>query len=223
MVSLCHAMANEHKIAALIGDYYHEPGPMRDALEGTASGIGIDFFTDPLRVPWDRLSDYKVLVVAREGRMAPKESNAVWHTETHEEAIAAFVRAGGGLVGLHAGLASYKHTGPYGSTLRGTFFIHPEEHPEFRIRSTGAPHPLLSGFSEFSIRDEMYFVRVDSASTTRLLETYSPDYGSSTAAWAHGCGAGRVFCFTPGHRAEVLQDTSYRRFLAQGIRWVRGL
>jgi len=216
-------MTSQHKIAALIGDFYHQAGPMQATLEQTVPGAGIDFFTDPARLPWDRLSDYKVLVVAREGRVAPKESDAVWNTVKHEEAIAAFVRAGGGLVGLHAGLASYKHTGPYGSTLHGTFFIHPEEHPEFRIRSTGAPHPLLSGFTEFSLRDEMYFVRVDSGSTTRLLETYSPDYGSSTAAWAHGCGAGRVFCFTPGHRTEVLQDPAYRGFLAQGIRWVQGL
>jgi uncharacterized protein len=212
------------KIAALIGDFYHEPGPMRAALEATAgSDARIDFFADPLAAPWERLHDYGVLVMAREGRVAPRESKTLWFSERHEQAIAAFVRAGGGLVALHAGLASYAHAGPYGSTLHGTFLMHPEQQPEFRVRSTGAAHALLEGFSEVSFRDEMYFVRVDSADITRLLESSAPDYGSSTTAWAHACGAGRVFCFTPGHRAEVLADPAYRRFVANGILWVRRL
>ena len=212
------------RIAAVIGDFYHEPGPMRAALEAAAGADArIDFYTDPLAVPWERLSDYGVLVMAREGRAAPRESKALWNTERHEQAIAAFVRSGGGLVGLHAGLASYAHAGPYGSTLHGTFLIHPEQHPEYRVHSTGAGHVLLEGFAEVAFRDEMYFMWVDAADTTRLLEVSSPDYGSSTAAWAHACGAGRVFCFTPGHRNEVLEAPAYRRFLARGIRWVRRL
>ena len=210
------------RIAALVGDFYHMPGPMQAALTAAAGAdVRIDFFTDPLAAPWEKLSDYDVLVMAREGRLAPRESDARWNTERHEQAISAFVRAGGGLVGLHAGLASYAHAGTYGSTLHGSFLMHPEQHPEFLVRSTGAAHALLEGFSEVSFRDEMYFVRVDSADTTRLLESSAPDYGSTTTAWAHACGAGRVFCFTPGHRAEVLEDPAYRGFLAKGILWVR--
>jgi type 1 glutamine amidotransferase len=69
------------------------------------------------------------------------------------------------------------------------------------------------------IEDEMYFVRVDSSRTTVLLESSSPDHGSSCAAWAHELGRGRVFCFTPGHRPEVLAATGYRQILSQGLRW----
>jgi type 1 glutamine amidotransferase len=100
--------------------------------------------------------------------------------------------------------------------------IHPEEHPEFQVRSLGAAHVLQEGFREFSLRDEMYFVRVHSAQTTRLLEVAALDYGSSTAAWAHEYGKARVFCFTPGHRNEVLADPAYLRFLARGIQWALG-
>ena len=214
----------EDRIAAVIGDFYHEPGPLRTALETAVKGqsSSIDFFTDPADGPWDRLSQYSLLVIAREGRVAPRESQAVWNTERHERAIADFVGAGGGLVGLHAGVASYAHKGTYGQTLHGSFAYHPEELPEFQVRPLGARHVLLEGFREFSLRDEMYFVRVDSAQTTRLLEIDAPDYGSSTAAWAHACGMGRVFCFTPGHRSEVLADPGYLRFLARGIQWARG-
>ncbi len=213
----------QNRIAALIGDFYHEAAPMRAALETAAQGkdSSIDFFTDPTALPWDRLSQYSLLVMARESRMAPLESKAVWNAESHERAIADFVAAGGGLVGLHAGLA-YTHKGIYGQTLHGSFGYHPEEHPQFQVRPLDAHHVLLEGFGEFSLRDEMYFVHVDSTQTTRLLEVASPDYGSSTAAWAHACGKGRVFCFTPGHRNEVLSDPAYLRFLARGIQWVSG-
>jgi hypothetical protein len=148
-------MSRTSRIAALIGDFHHEPGPMRAAREAAAgSDARIDFFNDPLAAPWEHLHDCGVLVVAREGRVAPRESKTLWFTERHERAIAAFVR-------------------------------------------------------------------VDSADTTRLLESSAPDYGSSTTARAHACVAGRVFCFTPGHRAEVLADPAYRRFLTNGIQWVQ--
>ena len=167
-----------------------------------------------------RLSDYAVLVIAREGRLAPRESNAVWDTERHEQAIAAFVRARlGGLVGRHAASPRTRTPGRTVHAARDLLQA-TGQHPEFRVRSTGAAHVLLEGFSEVSFRDEMYFVRVDSAETTRLLESSAPDYGSTTAAWAHAYGAGRVFCFTPGHRREVLEDPAYRWFLAKGIQWV---
>jgi type 1 glutamine amidotransferase len=197
---------------------------MRAALESAAKGqvSSIDFFTDPAAGPWDRLSEYSLLVMAREGRISPKESNAVWHTERHERAIFDFVMAGGGLAGLHAGLASYGHAGIYGQTLHGSFVNHPQEHPEFQLRSLGTTHVLVDGFREVSFQEEMYFVRVDSGQTTRLLEVAAPDYGTSAAAWAHACGKGRVFCFTPGHRNEVLADPAYVGFLARGIQWTLG-
>jgi type 1 glutamine amidotransferase len=212
------------RIAALIGDFYHEPGPQRAAIEGSlpSDRARIDFFSDPAALPWTDLSDYDALVVAREAKLAPRESDATWMTENEERALHAFVRSGKGLVGLHSGLASYGHASTYGRILHGSFIVHPEEHPSYHLRSTGATHEILDGFRDFDLKDEMYFVRIDSSATTRLLEATSPDYGSSAAAWAHAVGAGRVFCFTPGHRAEVLSDPAFRSLLGRGIRWACG-
>jgi type 1 glutamine amidotransferase len=60
---------------------------------------------------------------------------------------------------------------------------------------------------------------VDSARTTKLLELAHADYGTSCAAWAHEAGKGRVFCFTPGHTDEVLNDPGYLGVLERGLRW----
>jgi type 1 glutamine amidotransferase len=213
------------RIAAVLGDYYHKPDAQRAAIEQAAGELGaeIEIFLDPLGVPWDSLSRWAVVVMAREGRTTPAASKDVWFTAAHQQAVSAFVRAGGALVGLHAGLSSYGHDGEYGRTTHGSFINHPVEHPDFLVRRTRAAHQITRGMKEFSIRDEMYFVRVDSGQTTILMESWSPDYGSSAAAWAHQIGKGRVFCFTPGHRDEVLASPAYLAVLRNGLRWAAAL
>jgi len=227
------------QVVALVGDYYHKSEPMQETLQQAGSSIGVEvrFFTDAALLPWDSLGDFRGLVMVKENRTMPAESTAVWATPKHEAAIAAFAAAGGAVIGLHNGLASYDTDGAYFNTVRGSFQHHPKEHPRFQVRAMvgatggaagagpGAPgagpaaHPLLDGFTPFELTDEMYFVRVDSARTTRLLELYHPDYGTSCAAWAHTVGSGRVFCFTPGHTRDVLNNAGYRGFLERGLRW----
>ena len=208
-------------VAALVGDFYHKSEPVQEALQQTANscGVAIRFYTEPARLPWESLRDFRGLVMVKENRIAPAESNAVWATAKHESAIAEYAAAGGAVIGLHNGLASFDEKGAYFQTVRGGFQYHPKEHPRFQVRAIAGDHPLLAGFRGFELTDEMYFVRVDSARTTRLLELAHPDYGTSCAAWAHTVGTGRVFCFTPGHTAEVLSDPGYRRFLENGLRW----
>ncbi len=198
---------------------------MKDCLEAWALGCGVrvDFCLDPAAGPWHDLTAYSGIVVARENRTDPPSSGAVWATRMHEEAISGFVDKGGALVVLHAGLASYPQAGPWFDTVRGAFLYHPPEHPSFSVRRAGAEHPALSRFAAFEATDEMYFVKIDSARTTPLLEAWSPDYGSSCASWAHEQGRGKVFCLTPGHRAEVTADSAYRRTLDAGLRWALGL
>jgi type 1 glutamine amidotransferase len=209
------------RIAALVGDFYHAPEPMIRALEGSIDPASFELepYTDPEKLPWDSLQAFAALVIAREARVAPESSKAAWNTEARERAIAENVESGGALVALHAGLASYGLSGPYGRAIRGMFLFHPPEHPEYSVRPAGAEHPVLAGFREFTLRDEMYFVRIDSPHTRKLLEVASPDYGSSAAAWAHAAGRGRVFCFTPGHDPEALADADYLSLLKAGLRW----
>ena len=209
------------RIVALIGDYYHSAVGMRALLDRLAGGwdARIEAYTDAAALPWDELGDFQALVMAKENRVAPAESAQVWATPRHEAAIAEFAAAGGALIGLHNGLASYDEAGPYFATVRGGFQYHPKEHPRFTVRCLEVQHPITEAFQPLDVGDEMYFVRVDSARTTKLLEVVHPDYGSSCAAWAHVLEKGRVFCFTPGHTAEVLNDPGYQRLLDRGARW----
>jgi len=218
------------RIAALVGDYYHNAEPMVEALDAAARSLGLtlDPFQDPMALAWDRLQSYRALIVARENRTAPPDPKPVWAGPRHEAALAGFVQAGGALLVLHAGLASYPAAGPWFDTVRGAFQFHPSEHPPIAVRVREQPpvpqsdHPILEGFAPFEVQDELYFVRVDSARTTCLLDSFSPDYGGSCAAWAHAVGKGRVFGLTPGHTAPVLENPSYRQVLARGFGWALG-
>ena len=209
------------RIAALIGDYYHSADGMRAVLQRLVAGIGAELepFTDPAALPWDTLDRFQALVMAKENRVAPAQSAETWATARHEAAIEQFAAAGGALIGLHNGLASYDEAGRYFAAMRGGFQFHPRPHPRFTVRRLDAPHPVTDGFLPFELTDEMYFVRVDSARTTKLLELVHADYGSSCAAWAHELGKGRVFCFTPGHTEEVLAHPGYQGVLDRGLRW----
>ena len=209
------------RIAALVGDFYHDPEPMIRALGAAvdASLFVLEPYTDPERLPWDSLRAFAGLIIAREARVAPESSKEAWSTDERERAIAGYVESGGALAALHAGLASYGLSGPYGRIVRGTFLFHPPEHPEYSLRPAGAEHPALAGFRGLTLMDEMYFVRIDSRRTVKLLEAASADYGTSAAAWAHAAGRGRVFCLTPGHDAGVLMNADYIGLVRAGLRW----
>ena len=214
-----------HRIVALVGDYYHAAEDMQRTLERLAASLGytLQAYTDPALLPWDSLGDYRALVMAKENRVAPAQPPAqppaLWAAAAHEAAIAEFAAAGGAVIGLHNGLASYDQAGRYFQTVRGGFQFHPKEHPRFAVRQVHPDHPIVAGFRPFELKDEMYFVRVDSPRTTKLLEVAHADYGTSCAAWAHEAGKGRVFCFTPGHTDEVLNDPGYLGVLERGLRW----
>ena len=43
-----------------------------------------------------------------------------------------------------------------------------------------------------------------------------------TIAWVHRYGKARVFGYQSGHDAKVWTNDSFRRVMAQGIRWASG-
>jgi type 1 glutamine amidotransferase len=209
------------RAACLIGDYYHSSAAIEAALRPVLDSHDIDseYFTEPKAFPRTGLCDYDLVVVAKEARAKPESSEERWSGEENEGALATFVEGGGKLFALHNGLASYDPDGTYTRLVRGRFLFHPHEHPRFQVRCPDG-NAAFGGLKFFEIEDEMYFVHVDSAKTEVILETYSPDYGSSAAAWRHCAGAGRVFCFTPGHTTAVLENPIYRSILLRGVKWL---
>jgi len=209
------------KVACLIGDYYHVPAPVESMLRSSLAVVGAEgaFFSDPETFPWRGLGAYDLVIIAKDARAKPDVSEARWSGEANEGPLAAYVKGGGRLFALHNGLACYDPSGTFSRLVRGRFLFHPPEHPRFVVRSVDEKLPF-NGQPPFEIVDEMYFVYIDSAKTEVLLQTYSPDYGSSAAAWRHHDGKGGVFCFTPGHNERVLANPAYHKIVIGGLQWL---
>ena len=209
---------------AIIGDYWHKGGLNRAVLEKTLGNrdVRTDFVEDPRQVPFGKLETYDLIVLTKMATLDPTVSKELWYTPAQEREFVSYVEDGGNLVSLHAGLADYPRNGAFCGIMKGAFLFHPQEHPEFSIRPI--PNNKADEFSaiDFRLKDEMYFVWVDSADTEILLESGSPDYGSSPAAWRHSYGKGKVFCFTPGHNEEVIADPWFGKILDLGIGWLMG-
>ena len=206
---------------AVLGDYWHKGPVYRKFLEGVFPSAGIDpvFVIDPSGIPWERLDDFDIFILSKEARTEPLVSDNIWYNEENERQFESYVHNGGSLFVLHSGLASYPRKSLFGKVMRGGFLFHPEEHPLYEVLpAVGAPDDL-NGI-RLSVRDELYFVHVDSKRSDILLESTSPDYGTFPAAWRHGYGSGKVFCFTPGHNEETLADQEYKRVIISGLEWL---
>lgn len=206
------------KCLAFTGDYYHSSDGISALLAALETGYDWEFHGSHETVPWDRLPEYRLLVIAAENRLEPGVSDRTWLDDRTDRLIERFVTEGGGLFAFHSGIASYDENSAYRKLTGGSFQFHPKEHPRFEIVPTGTTHPLLRGVSRFFAVDEQYFVSRD-PDTTLLAVAESSRYGSSAALWCAERGAGRTAVFTTGHRAETLELEGVRRIVRNAVTW----
>jgi type 1 glutamine amidotransferase len=150
-------------------------------------------------------------------------------TKPQQSALEAYVRGGGGWIGVHSA-ADTEHGWPfYGMLLGGgAWFL---DHPQIQAASLeveGAAHPSTRHFPpSFSFTDEWYNFRRNPRPTVRVLLTldessYDPGptaMGDHPIAWCHFVGKGRAWYTNLGHRSETYADPSFARHLLGGIRW----
>jgi hypothetical protein len=142
-------------------------------------------------------------------------------TEVQQDALAAYVQAGGRWIALHGTNAALDFT-PKGvdaprcfpklaHTLGSQFVAHPPIAP-YRVKLSDASHPLVAGIKEFDTDDELYLCEYHEREKLQpLLETeYSGDAkGFVEADWSHTkqhlvmylrpLGQGAVLYNTLGH------------------------
>jgi type 1 glutamine amidotransferase len=122
-----------------------------------------------------------------------------------QDALEAFVKAGGGLVGVHAATAtSYGATSPYVALLGGLFVDHPGDVHDSTCFPSGA-HPAVAQLpASFAIRDEIFRLSNRRADSTVVVECLATDGKTRLPiAWHHVEGAGRVFDTALGHPLEL--------------------
>jgi type 1 glutamine amidotransferase len=162
----------------------------------------------------------------------PSGAAASWVTEAFGEAVEEFVAAGGSLLSLHNNLSVSTYSTAYRRVTRGVYDGHPPER-NWTVRVVAPGHELTEGVSDFVLTDEQHFPIYDGDPGDVLLMgentdgcMFNSDSGTvqaattSTVAWAHTHGAGKVVVSTIGHNLDALWKPSAFRFQLNALRWL---
>jgi type 1 glutamine amidotransferase len=146
-------------------------------------------------------------------------------------AFEAYIRAGGGFVGIHAAADAEYGWAFYHDLLGATFLAHgPAVTSSLRIED--ATHPAASALpNPWSRFDEWYDFTQNPRPTAHVLinldeSTYpnNPDpMGDHPIAWCKTVGAGRSFYTGLGHAGAAFADPMVRQHLLGGILYAAGV
>jgi hypothetical protein len=206
------------KLLVCCDDEHHPGGVVRSAFGplALAQGWHVDGREgEPLPEP-EALARFDVVVLARsnlssalgpEGWLGPSDAS-----------LRDRVRAGGGLLVVHSGLAGHAAASATRALSGGAFLSHP---PACDIViEARAGHALTQDVpSRFTVFDEHYAVSVDDPLADVFLTTRS-SHGLQPAGWTRREGRGRVCALTPGHFAEVWLHPGFQRLLVNAVHWL---
>lgn len=182
------------------------------------------------------LAQYRVIVFLQ-------SSGEFFDNELQLDALKQFVRAGGGIVGVHCASTGLPSSEWYGRLIGGVFAGHPEpqnavvvvEDPEHPILSRGTA--LVSQVDggrgmEFQWHDEWYNFKKNPRAQDGLhvlLTVKETSYkgghlgADHPIAWCHEFEGGRVFYTALGHFDEAYHDLSFMGQMINAIIWAARL
>lgn len=143
-------------------------------------------------------------------------------------AFEAYIRGGGGWVGVHAAADTEQGWPFYGELLGRAWF---RDHPEIQaatLQVEDGTHPSTRHFpASFTFTDEWYSFQANPRGAARVLlkideTSYSPGAGAMgdhPIAWSRTLGSGRAWYTNLGHRSETYSDPLFAQHLLGGIQW----
>jgi type 1 glutamine amidotransferase len=143
-----------------------------------------------------------------------------------QTAFEAYVRGGGGYVGVHAA-ADTEYDWPFYGQLVGAWFASHPAIQQVNSKTENRAHPATAHLPQTWTRtDELYNYRTNPRDTARVLATLdeSSYSGGSMGAdhpitWCKTIDTGRSFYTGFGHTQESYADTNFRNQLLGGIRY----
>lgn len=151
-------------------------------------------------------------------------------TDAQKAKFLSLLEKGVGLVVLHHALASYQSWPEHEKTVGGKFLLRPETRDGATTPKSGTgggpldihvvskEHAITAGMDDFTFQDEYYIRCRVSDKVTLLLTTDNPK-NQRQVAWCREHGKSRIVYLMSGHDQRVYNHPSYRRFVANAIRW----
>ncbi|MFO0958680.1 MAG: ThuA domain-containing protein [Isosphaeraceae bacterium] len=196
---------------------------------GEENGFAVDPSDDPGVFTPENLRRYKAIVFSN-------SNNEAFASEAQRQTFQGYIRAGGGLVGIHSASGSERSWPYFWGVMGGKFRRHPKLQ-KFSISVKDAEHPATRGLpASFDWEDECYFLEFLNPDIHPLLvtdPTRLDDPGRSKfpgelfghalpLAWTLQADGGRTFYTSLGHKSEHYKDPNFLRHLLGGIRWAMG-
>jgi type 1 glutamine amidotransferase len=151
-----------------------------------------------------------------------------------QENFAKLVKGGVGVVALHHSMGAFQDWGEYRNIIGGKYYTKPTKEGgvtrkpstykhdvDFEVRVENSRHPVTQGVRDFAVHDETYKncgFEWDSRDNFLLLTTDHPT-SDRQLGWVRRYGKGKVCFIMVGHGPSVYSNESYRRLIAQAIRW----
>ena len=197
-------------------DQWH---PARTPRAGLApleqAGFTFDWIENAEEWSAERMAAYPLVVLTKANNVSVSDHRP-WMTETVEAAFRDYVHQGNGLLVIHSGTAGYRESAVLRALMGGVFSKHPPQCPV--TVEPLADHPLTTGSSAFTLKDEHYHMDLDDAQADVFLAARS-EHGVQPGGWTRTDGAGRVCVLTPGHNLEVWLHPAYQTLILNGLQW----
>ena len=147
------------------------------------------------------------------------------------DALLAYVRRGGGFVGIHCATDTFYEWPEYGAMVGAYFDGHPWTQ-EVRVKVEDGWHPATKHLGDaFTIEDEIYQFRnwergkvhvllsLDVASVDLAAKGVKRGDGDFALAWCKRHGRGRVFYTALGHGMRAWMDERFLEHVLGGVAW----
>ncbi len=210
----------QHRLLLLLGGHYHDfsgfEAFIRELLE--PYGFGVTATYDPADLLALDKFDVVVLYTCHvEPPDNPEDglqyTPGISNDET--DSLAAWVRAGGGLVAAHSATTIRPDNENLQRLLGGRFLSHPPRFP-FTVYPMQRRHPVLSGVGPFTVVDELYTQEYSDVD----VHAVAIDRGAAhPMVWTRADGQGRVVHVAPGHDAAVWACRAYRKLMRRAVDW----
>ncbi len=196
---------------------------------GRENGFTVDHSDDPAVFTVDNLSKYSALVFS-------SSNNEAFSDDSQRKAFESYVRAGGGLVGIHSATGSERNWPTFWHIMGGKFLRHPKMQ-KFTLRVKDSTHPATRTLpATFEWEDECYYNEHINPAMKVLLVTdpaklddpkkaeYPGDrFGDSLPlAWYLTEDNTRRFYTALGHKKEHYSDPLLYNQILGGILWAMG-
>lgn len=185
----------------------------------TEQGLEADASEDAAQFSADNLARYRAVVfLSTTGSVLDP---------AQQRAFEAYIRAGGGYMGVHAAADTHYDWPWYGRLVGAWFLDHPPGVQDTVV--TFVHDGIAERGREWDVTDELYNYRDNPRGRVEVIADIDESrYEGGTMgddhpiAWCHAFDGGRAWYTGLGHRIEMFSEPVFLRHLEQGLRYATG-